>query len=643
MHDRKSLIPTMLGLIGSLLRDFIARTTSYTQKDLERDFATISKRTTCEGLPFLTKTLPTLSKHVIRALETGTFEPVSSLKRKPGTRLPAMFSGLLQCIFQKDGRLLLDPDPDAILCIQQIGHLFYKLELPFSEEQEAKGLNTFLAIEQDLLNLELHESVHHYLASARSLLKDVFIGFNPKDINPKHGPGAVATGERFEDKWTFKRRYKNIEGYYNDPRYYFASHRHFTERRGQWNRMFTLSEGVSRLAFVPKDSRGPRSIAMEPLEYQYMQQGLGRKIMDHCEQADTPVKGYVNFSDQSVNRKLALKHSLEKGYATLDMKEASDRVSLKLVRCLFSESGLLDALESLRTRLCATKLGVVNQSKFAAMGSCLCFPIEGLTFWALAESIRREWRIKGHIYVFGDDLIVPKPLVKYLFEYFPMFGLRFNEDKCFINGAFRESCGMDAFNGIQVTPTRIKHTWPCPKRRRSNMSSFHSTIETANRLFIDGWWHCADHMVTLLKDLYPFLRKLPYTSVRTDFGGISWKTFSGDDYSNCRTRTNVDTQAPEVFCVGYHTHMKASALDDYERLFYATVSPAKAEVKVHETKGVLVKKDDPWKRRVPVLQAGSKPVMVLNKGWYPIWGIPHPETAFDRMTAFYAEKGRPSR
>lgn len=198
MHDRKSLIPTMLGLIGSLLRDFIARTTSYTQKDLERDFRTISVRGTSEGLPFLTKTLPTLSKHVIRALETGTFVNPVSFKRKPGTRLPALFCGLLQCIFDKDGRLLQSPDPDAILCIQQIGHLFYKLELPFTREQEVEGLNKFLTIEKDLRELELCPLTYHYLEDASLLLQRVFIGFDPMDITPGHGPGAVATGERWK-------------------------------------------------------------------------------------------------------------------------------------------------------------------------------------------------------------------------------------------------------------------------------------------------------------------------------------------------------------------------------------------------------------------------------------------------------------
>jgi hypothetical protein len=147
------------------------------------------------------------------------------------------------------------------------------------------------------------------------------------------------------------------------------------------------------------------------------------------------------------------------------------------------------------------------------MGSAVCFPIEALCFYALAVSVlhlhgRSEIRNNPDVYVYGDDIIVRSEDYALLLQYFPKFGLKFNLGKCCVAGSFRESCGCDAFMGVEVTPIRCRTTWSHRDIRSAN--ELISYVELSNSLYEAGYWGAADHIVRLVENRYgslPFVRE----------------------------------------------------------------------------------------------------------------------------------------
>jgi hypothetical protein len=221
--------------------------------------------------------------------------------------------------------------------------------------------------------------------------------------------------------------------------------------------------------------------------------------------------GHVNFTDQQINRRLALIGSREmNSWVTLDMKEASDRVSLQLVEDLFPATWVR-ALTAARTT--ATKLPdgtVVQLKKFAPMGSAVCFPVEALVFWALSVCAVRMQNptltsrdVRDRIYVYGDDLIVRSEDQAAIRQLLPEFGLLFNEGKCCVAGSFRESCGCDAFKGVEVTPLRIKSTWV----DHLPGASYASWVAVVNGFLQRGMWLTADLILRRIQ----LVRRTPYT------------------------------------------------------------------------------------------------------------------------------------
>lgn len=473
--DNSELIAFCLGLSTNLLIDMLQQA----GLDFKRDVVTLRRRTHAEGLGFLTKTLPSLGKDIVHALRGGRLT-APQFSCVCGTAIPHFLKGLLSRIFHSDGTVRDNADVCAITDCYQFCMIFYKLEVPYDPKIQGKILSKFAKVDASLpddfshlgdVDTRLEPNV---LAVAKQLVTDIVSGLDPQDITPRHGPGAVATGEKPHQKMHFKRIYDSVEEVYPAHQHYFLDERHLFDL---WDEQYWsldhIAEPVAKVVLVPKDSRGPRLISAEPLELQFLQQGLGRKLVQRIERHPF-TRGHVNFRDQSVNRNLALLGSVAGEWSTLDLKDASDRVSLALVKELFGGTGLLPSLLALRSKSTILPDGkVVRMRKYAPMGSALCFPVEALCFWALAVAcihigggvaLRRA--IKS-VYVYGDDIIVRRGDESHIFEFFPFFALRVNKDKCCFTGLFRESCGCDAYRGQIVTPIKVKRL-PLQKRGSIN-------------------------------------------------------------------------------------------------------------------------------------------------------------------------------
>jgi hypothetical protein len=185
-------------------------------------------------------------------------------------------------------------------------------------------------------------------------------------------------------------------------------------------------------------------------------------------------------------------------YATLDLNEASDRVSLELVRLLFPPH-ICEYLEACRSSSTLLPSGKeIELKKFAPMGSCLCFPIMALTIWSILAAAAPDAYTRERIYVYGDDVIVPTAYAVDAIKHLESFGLKINHDKSCTSGLFRESCGMDAFKGKDVTPVRFRTVWSSVR----SPGSYASWIAYANSFFSKSYYNVYDCIVEHLHHLY---------------------------------------------------------------------------------------------------------------------------------------------
>jgi hypothetical protein len=262
-----------------------------------------------------------------------------------------------------------------------------------------------------------------------------------------------------------------------------------------------------RVVAVPKTLKGPRIIAIEPACMQYTQQALLEILVKRLERYRFTARN-INFTDQTVNQRLALESSIDGSLATIDLKDASDRVSARLVWDMLASQphfrDLVFACRSLRADVPGS--GIHALSRFASMGSALCFPIEAMVFYTICVSaiireqglpltVKSLLRVKDSVRVYGDDIIVPVEYVPSVVSELEWFNLRVNTNKTFSTGKFRESCGLDAYDGIPVTPVYCRQVLP---RNRRNATELVSAISLANQFYKAGYWETAAYLRSVI-------------------------------------------------------------------------------------------------------------------------------------------------
>ena len=506
-------------IIAALLHDVYKTHGSwFSYSSYVRTLKRVRVRLNQEGIGFLTKTLPRLGKAFDKALSLNQPLNAAALRfsSEGDSCLPRFLGEAFSRIFNKDGSLQPDPCVACVRVIREVCYLFYKYELPFTGEQEQEVVNKFVKTEDELSTVtekleslrvivDLHNHEQRRLAKgnavyvvrrAKRLLSNLFSRFDPTNITPRHGPGAVATKQKLWEKFRWTNVSENITRKYPLDAYFYASLGHFCDRLDAVSSI-KQEDLPARVILVPKDSRGPRLISCEPVDYQWIQQGLGRAIVDHVEHNDL-TRYNVFFTDQSPNQRGALLGSSNGRYATLDLNEASDRVSTALVRLLFPPH-ICEYLEACRSSSTVLPNGkVLGLRKFAPMGSCLCFPILALTVWSILTAAAPDKDTRDSILVYGDDVIVPTAYAADAIEQLESFGLKINRDKSCTSGFFRESCGTDAFKGVNVTPVRLRTVWsstPSP-------DVYTSWIAYANSFYDRGYFTTYERIVRELHRLY---------------------------------------------------------------------------------------------------------------------------------------------
>jgi hypothetical protein len=213
----------------------------------------------------------------------------------------------------------------------------------------------------------------------------------------------------------------------------------------------------SRLATVPKNRDTVRTIAIEPSGSMALQLAAGMYLEGALRSIGLDIR-----KQQPINQALALRGSISGDLATIDLKSASDMISVDLVRALFPDSWF-----SLLCHLRSSVIEVPGHGQkqlymISTMGNGFTFPLMTLIIAALIYGFRAQrggptlfldWSDTA---VFGDDVIIPSSEYAGFVDVLGRAGLIVNLDKSFSAGPFRESCGGDFYDGVDVTPFYVR-------------------------------------------------------------------------------------------------------------------------------------------------------------------------------------------
>jgi hypothetical protein len=483
------------------------------------DINTVRRRFEHEGLSFLTIALPELGKSTQKWIDQGQVGINSSFSNGRGS-LPLFLGGFFNRVFdRRSGLLLDDPSTDAIFAIRQLTLSFAKISLPCSNARTRKAMEGYIECEQDVRQFDKNlsaEDITDFRNMSNLLFTEVFTQMD-RDVHygellPKHGPGAVA------DKLTSNGKYKQstwtsrLAKVFPLDKYLLPNARYYESLE----KVTILEPGDEipvKVISVPKTLKTPRIIAIEPACTQYMQQALLRSFLVAYNR-DELLRGLIGFDDQVPNQDMARQGSLNQETATLDLSEASDRVSNQLVRAMLHQwPNLQEAFDASRSRRADVPgHGIIRLAKFASMGSALCFPVEAMVFTTIIflgiqQSLNRPLTKKdiysflGSVRIYGDDLIVPRSHVLTIVQALEHFGARVGLDKSFWTGKFRESCGKEYFNGTDISIVRVRQVLP---HTIADATGVISTVSMRNQLFHAGLVDTAEWLDFRLKGILTY-------------------------------------------------------------------------------------------------------------------------------------------
>lgn len=495
--------------------------------DTTLDDSIIRSRVETEGLSFWTIQLPQLAKEFISYVDRGYVDPNGFVGFHKEGLLPELLGAFFDKVFARySGWLLDEPCTNAIYSIRQLCCFLEKVEIECTEERIRLALEQYIETDEQVGTLadtwDDEFLTRFQVMSSRiwgRLLNTVERRLVDDLVSPRHGPGSTADKLLGNQKWrqrTWTDRLEEVfpHGAYLAPR---------------WGVFDTLddvellnpdAELPVKVITVPKTQASPRIIAVEPTCMQYMQQALLCEFVD-CLENVTISRGFVGIRDQGPNQDLAFEGSLLGTIATLDLSEASDRVSYRLVETMLANTPelaqMVDACRS-RTARVLIKKGtnevehLVRLNKFASMGSALTFPIEAMVFTTIVfmgieSALNRRLHnsdislLVGKVRVYGDDICIPVDMMQPVIAMLEAHGLKVNERKSFGTGRFRESCGKDYYDGVDVTIVRCRRLLPASRRDAEEMVSL---VSLRNQLYKAGLWGLTKHLDTYIEGLIPF-------------------------------------------------------------------------------------------------------------------------------------------
>lgn len=545
-------------LLISVLTD-VKRLSLHT-KGLDRDIHTIYGRFEHEGNGFLTVALPALGSSFLDGLETGKFTCPRNFKTIPRGTIPRLFSGMFCEVFDKNTGLILDkPCEECIQNIHLITRLFKKL-LPSNDKNQiliTKAMEQYELDERHVRDSRKTREPQYMRQLVR--VANICLGqfkYDRSTMIGQHGPGSVCEGLSPNDKWRYL-----PSALCNSSEPGLQVYHEFFGAYGVVDEPFADARSVEcKVISVPKTNSSVRLITVEPFLNQFFQGGLNKILRSNIKDSRI-LSNCLTLNNQENNQKLSLSGSMTRNTSTIDLKSASDLLDNELVKLIFSTlPDLSQDLQASRTRVANFNGKKFLHEKYAGMGNATTFPVQSICFAiisiaAICTHMGREptyglvRRIAAdNIQVYGDDIIVSTEYYRCVVDWLSHFGLKPNLTKSFSNGYFRESCGVDAYNGVDITPIYVRHypTKLCAK----DASIIQSLVSLSNSLWMKGLYNAS---ALVKKRVEAVLGMLPLVSNESQM--LGWST-----RQNVRSYTKWDRNLHSF--TNYAYIIKPKKLDD---------------------------------------------------------------------------------
>lgn len=357
-----------------------------------------------------------------------------------------------------------------------IFHSFLKkLETGRTKETDNKALDKFLACNTTCEEWSLP---NHYDSRTETLLGEVrraVYEFWSKDGEPlvDHpidclikgtiGPGVSigSEGNSFYAKLFSSRLTCSDPSLYFWYKYYIKSFPEWSNAENIRIENYGSASVVTsnRLSFVPKNDEISRCICIEPTLNTIFQSGFGKILERRLGERF----GISLPKQQLLNRDLARLGSLNDDISTIDLSSASDTISLKMLKWLLPAEfyNWLVRYRSVSTEIKGR--GTVPLHMVSTMGNGFTFPLQTMIFACVVvaafrfrgkpdclSSTKHSWGVNG------DDIACPSFITRDVIHLLEVLGFKVNDDKTFVEGPFRESCGHDYFLGSNVRGVYVK-------------------------------------------------------------------------------------------------------------------------------------------------------------------------------------------
>jgi hypothetical protein len=217
--------------------------------------------------------------------------------------------------------------------------------------------------------------------------------------------------------------------------------------------------------------------------------------------------------------------------------------------------------------------------KFAGMGNALTFPVQSVCFAAVSiaaildaeGSSPSYWkcrRASRHIRVYGDDIIVSRKYAHQVVNWLQDVGLQVNIKKSFLEGNFKESCGVDAYKGVDITPFYLKHR---PDDNSTDPNIIAGLVSLSNHMWLDCLYKASTWLANEVERRLG--KRLPLVS--RDSGLLGWwsRVDSSSVHKWCTKRHQFLVRAD-----GLRSVMRKDAIDGYAALLkYFSLSEREVE------------------------------------------------------------------
>lgn len=450
---------------------------------------------------------------------------------------------------------------------------------------ESNALRDWIKLEEDMRDRQLPEWVDNLRPVADYLLQ----GFSfDRAILPSHGNGAVSeegcrTSEEKNSVLTSTVSQAIVSVYDGQHRRHYDAITSALPLLGALSTAHSRIDRAARLKFVTKDYKSVRSICMEPTAYQWLQQGLRVQLEGHFAKHEF-VRLCVRLKDQGINRSGSMFGSYTGRVSTIDLSSASDSVLWLLIKRMVPPGIAFHLAISRSDRVLLPDGTEFKISKFAPMGSALCFPTQCLvyltviTYVGICQAYGRDYRKPGALdgvgirpfeafcprpnywddkdtrfhlpIVYGDDMITDYRITSNVMSALRELGFKVNEGKSFTlpTSPIRESCGKYHFLGNDITPFRLKI--PVLSMDGLALADLGSIIDNANDASAAGYENCACLLRKLALHHPLFGCKKKFNAVRFTTKPESFELYSIlPDNSHLNTRFNKTLFIREEECL----------------------------------------------------------------------------------------------